>query len=1745
MIKLSGNINGGLNPAFQSLKSLNNFSKILLVISFLLLIAGKVSGQCTYTANITFTQGSDDNSETRGICGAIGGGGENDIDIYSITPAQSGATYQWEYSNVSSTGPWTIDPYTGTQFYVGSFNTSPGTYYFRLKVSTPSCTAGVYSEVITLIITGTPPSPPTGTGASRCGHGTLTLSASGCSGGTLRWYTSQFGGTLLQTGSTYTTPDISVTTTYWVSCTTSGGCESPRAAVIASITSALPATPGPITGPTPVCASSSNTYSIAAVPDASSYNWTVPAGWSITAGSGTITITATAGAAGGTISVIAVNGCGNSPGSSTLSVSVNPSGTITGTTPGSRCGTGTVTLGATASAGTITWWSAATGGSNLGTGTSFTTPSISTTTTYYVDATVGSCVSSPRVAVTATISANPTTSNAGTNQTVCGSATLAANTPAVGTGAWSVASGPSLLLSQFSNTASPTSTFTAAGGAGAYVLTWTISNPPCTASSSNVTITVNIAPVVAPITGPTGVCVGATITLSDATPGGTWSSGNTARATVTSGGVVTGVSAGSVTIYYTVSSGPCTTIVNYPITVGNGLSAPNISFDIGSDMWHRTINICGQIGGGSDATDIDIRSSVPGGATLQWQYSIVSSTGPWTTDSYTGQNWVILSFGSTPGTYYFRLIMTYNGCSVISNVIDLTVLPGSPPASPVANGTSSCNPGSFTLTASGCSGTLRWFNAPFAGTQLGTGSSYTTPVISTTTTYYVSCTTGSGNSACESPRTPVTVTIGAPANLGSITGPASVCAGQSNVAYSVTFFSGMTYSWIYSGTGATITPPGNTNSITISFSASATSGNLHVTGTSSCGTSTANDLSITVTHITPPSVGTITQPTCTVATGSVILNNLPATGTWTLTRSPGGTTSTGLGTTTTISGLPPGTYTYTVTDASGCISGSSGNIVINAQPASPGAPVPGTITQPTCALPTGSVVLNGLPVSGSWTINPGSIPGSGTTWIINGLAPGTYNFTVTNAAGCTSAPSSSVVINTNALSPAAPTVGTITQPTCVLATGSVQLTGLPSSGPWVLLQTPAAPPINGSGTTWTISGLASGTYTYQVQLVSTGCTSPSSANVVINPQPSAPAAPTASTTIQPTCTVATGTIVVTAPIGAYEYNIDGGTWQASVTFAGVTAGSHSIRVRIATDPTCVSAPTSVTVNAQPSTPAAPTVGTITQPTCSTPTGSVDLSGLPAGNWTINPGAIGGTGATYTVSGLAAGTYNFTVTNASGCISLASAPAVITAAPGSPTAPVVGTITQPTCTVATGSVQLTGLPTSGPWVLLQTPAAPPINGSGATRIVSGLAPGTYTYMVQLISSGCSSPPSANIVINPQPQAPTASISSQTNVACFGGSTGSATVTASGGASPYTYSWNTVPVQTTSTATGLAAGTYIVTVTGSNGCSTTATATIIQPAVLSASINTYTNLLCNGGSTGQATVTVTGGTAPYTYSWSPMGGTASSVNGLPAGTYTVTVTDNNSCTTTASITLTEPSAITASAAAPPILCNGGTTTITVTASGGTGTLQYSLDGITFQVGNTFAGQGVGSYTVTVRDANLCTTLTYVTIGIPPAAITVSASAPVIICGGGTTTLTVTASGGTGTLQYSLDGVNFQSSNTFPGLGTGIYTVTVRDANLCTATTTVTITSLTPISASASAPAIACAGGTTTITVTASGGTAPLEYSLDGTTFQPGNTFAGRTAGTYTITVRDANSCTLVTTLTINPGAPLPTTSVIYHQ
>lgn len=171
-------------------------------------------------------------------------------------------------------------------------------------------------------------------------------------------------------------------------------------------------------------------------------------------------------------------------------------------------------------------------------------------------------------------------------------------------------------------------------------------------------------------------------------------------------------------------------------------------------------------------------------------------------------------------------------------------------------------------------------------------------------------------------------------------------------------------------------------------------------------------------------------------------------------------------------------------------------------------------------------------------------------------------------------------------------------------------------------------------------------------------------------------------------------------------------------------------------------------------------------------------------------------------------------------------------------------------------------------------------------------------------------------------------------------GTATATPNGGTAPYTYSWNTVPVQTTQTATGLAPGQYIVTVTDGTGCTTVDTVIVMGTGSLPFS-TAQVNVLCNGGNNGSATFTPTGGTGPFTYTWSPNVSLTGSAITLTAGVYTVDVTDNYGCSNSFTFTITEPPLIPINAgpSAPPSICIGGSTTLSMTPTGGAPPYTYN--------------------------------------------------------------------------------------------------------------------------------------------------------------------------------------------------------------
>ncbi|MBC8643831.1 SprB repeat-containing protein [Flavobacterium lindanitolerans] len=610
----------------------------------------------------------------------------------------------------------------------------------------------------------------------------------------------------------------------------------------------------------------------------------------------------------------------------------------------------------------------------------------------------------------------------------------------------------------------------------------------------------------------------------------------------------------------------------------------------------------------------------------------------------------------------------------------------------------------------------------------------------------------------------------------------------------------------------------------------------------------------------------------------------------------------------------------------------------------------------------------------------------------------------------------------------------------------------------------------------------------------------------------------------------TGAINLTPSGGTPPYTFNWGGGITTEDRTGLAAGNYSVTITDANS--CTRTISNINVTQ----PAAVVSGTtvVTNVACfGGSTGAINLTptgGVPpyTYNW------VGGAN-TEDRSGLAAGTYSVTITDANGCTGTVSGIAVT-----QPAAALDGTITKTDVSCNGGSngtatVTATGgtTPYSYSWA--------PSGGTNATA--TGLASGTYTVTVTDFN-GCQITRTTT-VNQPATALSAATGGGKTDVSCNGGSNGTATVAATGGTTPYSYSW-APSGGTNATATGLAAGTYTVTVTDFNGCQATRTYTINQPTALSAATGGgKTDVSCNGGSNGTATVAATGGTPPYSYSWAPSGGTAATATGLAAGTYTVTVTDNNNCRVTRIYTINQPTALSAATGGgkTDVSCNGGANgTATVAPTGGTPPYTYSW-APSGGTAATATGLAAGTYTVTVTDNNNCRVTRTFTINQPTAlsAATGGGKTDVSCNGGSNGTATVAPTGGTPPYTYSW-APSGGTAATASGLAVGTYTVTVTDNNNCQVTRTFTINQPTALSAATGSKTDAsCNGGANGMaTVTPTGGTPPYTYSWT----PSGGTAAtatGLAAGTYTVTVTDANNCQATRSFTINePTALTATTS-----
>ncbi|MGO4904395.1 PKD-like domain-containing protein [Flavobacterium sp. W20_MBD1_R3] len=493
--------------------------------------------------------------------------------------------------------------------------------------------------------------------------------------------------------------------------------------------------------------------------------------------------------------------------------------------------------------------------------------------------------------------------------------------------------------------------------------------------------------------------------------------------------------------------------------------------------------------------------------------------------------------------------------------------------------------------------------------------------------------------------------------------------------------------------------------------------------------------------------------------------------------------------------------------------------------------------------------------------------------------------------------------------------------------------------------------------------------------------------------------------------------------------------------------------------------------------------------------------------------------TYTFSSLEAGIYDIKVIDVNGNAKTISG--IVITQPSGITAST--TQTNVSCAgSATGSATVTA--NGGNGTLSYSWNTIP---SQTTETVSGLATGTYIVTITDTNS-CSIQKQVTIT---EPSAIVTSVISQTNVLCFGDNTGSATVTASGGSGTVNYSWDTIPVQTTATVTGLAAAVYNVTVTDENGCQKVQAVIITQPSGgLSSVISNSIDVSCFGGNDGTATATVSAGTAPYSYSWNTVPvQTLATATGLVAGNYDVLITDVNGCSTTTTVSINEPIGMTATITAQiNVFCSGNSTgSATVTATGGTMPYSYSWNTLPVQTLEMAENLPKGSYTVIITDAKGCTAKTQVTITEPNGIVIEIASQTNVDCfGNNTGAVTVSASGGAGTLRYAWDTNPIQTTASLTGLIAGTYNLTITDANNCTKIQQVTITEPDQIIiATVLEKDITCfndADGAIDITIT--GGTInyTFAWTKDGIPFATTEDLINLSPGEYVVTVSDANNC-----------------------
>lgn len=788
-------------------------------------------------------------------------------------------------------------------------------------------------------------------------------------------------------------------------------------------------------------------------------------------------------------------------------------------------------------------------------------------------------------------------------------------------------------------------------------------------------------------------------------------------------------------------------------------------------------------------------------------------------------------------------------------------------------------------------------------------------------------------------------------------------------------------------------------------------------------------------------------------------------------------------------GLAAGTYTVTVFDSNNC----QNSIALTIEdPAILNATI--NLTEEiACADGTNAsleVIANGGTgvYAYQWSNNAN-------TSSLNGLGAGTYTVTITDENQC---------FITEAITISAPEAISVNLDLVENATcngdqnGRIETTTTGGAEPYSYTW-------NNGVTTANLDGLGAGIYTLTV-IDNNGCTTEISTTIT---------EPTALTIVEGDIVnvncqgAATGNVYLIVEGGAtpYTFNWDNGSINQNLN--NVAAGNYSVTI---TDAAGCIATESYTIND----------GDAFEIESFDYSPSVSCAGSTDGfaSFIVTAGQsidelIWSNGSTdQSLVGLAAGTYSVTVTSFAGCEAVGSIeitePAILNAQASE-------TTIMACHDSQDGTAQISVIGGTAPYAYSWS------NGS-TEAVTSGLSAGTYSYTVT-DANNCQTNGEVTLTA---PDALVVELIGKTDVTCNGGNEGNIEVVTTGGTAPYAYQWSNGAL--TENADNLTADAYSLTVTDAFGCSAELSAVIEEPTLITATIE-VTNATCFGEQDGTASVTVEGGIAPYTFNWNNGIDTKDQTD-LLAGNYEGTITDTNGCSTNVSFEITEPSAIEIIVDPTMPTCNTGSEgSIDITVNGGTGifTYQWSNGETTEDLANLSAG----TYDVIATDENGCNSTVSVEI-VDPAALSLTASTNNIDCEGNNNgVINVVMNGGVAPYQYNWS--NGETTATIENLTADIYVVTVVDANGCSASEEYEITEPQALTATAEVNHVRChSGDDGLIEIFATGGNSPYAYQWSNGNNLPINEDV--TAGTYSVTVYDANQCSFTTTVTVEEPTAL---------